>query len=204
MTDKLRYEKELLKKGYKMIAGVDEAGRGPLAGPVVAACAIMGLDKIIEGVDDSKKLSSKKRAALLEKITREAVCLNVGVVWHDVIDEINILNAAKLAMEKAINGMETEPGYVLCDAIESLNIKQEMSGIIKGDALSYVIGAASIVAKEHRDAIMLEYAKKYPVYGFERNKGYGTKEHIEALLEYGPCEIHRATFIKKIMAAAHG
>ena len=204
MTDKLRYEKELLKKGYKLIAGVDEAGRGPLAGPVVAACVIMDLERIIEGVDDSKKLSAKKREALLERICSEAVCWSVGVVYEAEIDRINILNAAKLAMAEAVKGMEIQPDFVLCDAISRLDIPQDMMGIIKGDSLSYSIGAASIIAKQHRDKIMMDYAEKYPVYGFEQHKGYGTKQHREALLEYGPCEIHRATFIKKIMASRNG
>jgi len=204
MIDKLKYERELLNKGYKRIAGMDEAGRGPLAGPVVAACAIMNLDKIIEGVDDSKKLSFKKREALLNRITAESICYNVGVVAEDVIDKINILNATKLAMANAVNGMKIAPDFVLCDAIGILDIKQDMMGIIKGDALSYVIGAASIIAKQHRDKIMIEYAKEYPVYGFERHKGYGTKYHREALLEHGPCAIHRTTFLKKILAVQNG
>ena len=204
MADKLKFEKELKSRGYKLIAGVDEAGRGPLAGPVVAACVIMDLDSIIEGVDDSKKLSAKRRGQLLTRICAEAVCWSVGVVDESEIDRINILNASKLAMAKAVNGMAIKPDFVLCDAINRLDIPQEMMGIIKGDALSYSIGAASIIAKQHRDKIMTEYADKYPAYGFGQHKGYGTKQHREALLEHGPCAIHRATFIKKIMAERNG
>lgn len=204
MEDKLRYERELSERGYKAIAGVDEAGRGPLAGPVVAACVILDLNKIIEGVDDSKKLSFAKREKLLGTITEQAVCYGVGVVGEKKIDEINILNATKKAMSEAVCSMSIKPDFVLCDAIGDLDIPQDMMGIIKGDSLSYLIGAASIIAKQHRDKLMIEYADKYPVYGFERHKGYGTKQHREALLMHGPCEIHRATFIQKIMALRNG
>ena len=175
-----------------------------LAGPVVAACVIMDLDKVIVGVDDSKKLSAKKRGKLLERICDEAICWSVGVVGEAEIDRINILNAAKLAMAEAVRGMDIQPDFVLCDAIDTLDIQQDMMGIVKGDALSYLIGAASIIAKQHRDKIMIDYADKYPVYGFERHKGYGTRQHREALLEHGPCAIHRATFIRKILAAKDG
>ncbi len=204
MEDKLIYERGLLDKGYKLIAGIDEVGRGPLAGPVVAACVIMDLENIIEGIDDSKKLSFKKREELLGKIFDSAVCYNIGMVDEKEIDEINILNATKKAMAQAVNGMKRSPDFVLCDAIKTLNIKQDMMGVIKGDLLSYSIGAASIIAKQHRDKLMIEYAKDFPVYGFEKHKGYGTKYHRQALIEHGPCEIHRASFIKKIMAAQNG
>ena len=204
MTDKLTYERELMGRGYKLIAGVDEVGRGPLAGPVVTACVIMDLENIIDGIDDSKKLSFKKREMLLEKIMSQSVCVNIGIFDEKEIDKINILNATKKAMSDAINGMKTQPDIVLCDAIDKLNVGQEVLGIVKGDALSYTIGAASIVAKQYRDKMMIEYAKQYPEYGFEKHKGYGTKQHVEALLEYGPCPIHRASFIRKIMERKNG
>jgi ribonuclease HII len=204
MNDKLHYERELLSRGYKYIAGVDEVGRGPLAGPVVAACVIMDLQKIVEGVDDSKKLSEKKRERLLGEIKNGAVCYCVGVVDEREIDRINILNATKKAMAEAINSMEIAPDYILCDAIDSLDITQEIMGIVKGDSLSYSIGAASIIAKQTRDSMMIDYAEIYPEYGFERHKGYGTAQHRKALVEYGPCAIHRATFIRKILGKADG
>lgn len=204
MIEKLSYEHELRHKGYKAIAGVDEVGRGPLAGPVVAACVILDLDDIIEGIDDSKKLSLKKREALFDEITDKAVCYGIGIVDERTIDEINILQATKLAMEKAVLNMQIQPDFILCDAISSLKIPQQMMGIIKGDSLSYLIGAASIIAKQTRDKMMIDYANEHPEYGFERHKGYGTVYHREALLKYGPCELHRNTFIKKILAAQNG
>lgn len=201
--DKLAYERKLSEQGYTKIGGIDEAGRGPLAGPVVAACAIMDLSNLIEGIDDSKKLSHKKRAMLLEMIKGNAVSYGVGIVDIDMIEEINILNATKLAMVKAYEATDIKPGYVLCDAVKDLNIPIRQEAIIKGDSLSYSIGAASIIAKETRDDIMIEYDKKYPEYGFAQHKGYGTKQHIEALKKYGPCEIHRRSFLKKILGEAY-
>ncbi len=200
MSDKLAFERELLQKGYKYIGGVDEVGRGPLAGPVVAACVVMNLEDIIEGIDDSKKLSFKKREVLLKQIMEKAVCYSIGMADEKIIDEINILNATKKAMEQAVNSMKIAPDFILCDAIKKLNIKQDMMGIIKGDELSYSIGAASIIAKQYRDKMMIEYAKDFPEYGFEKHKGYGTKQHREALLEHGACNIHRMTFLTKILA----
>jgi ribonuclease HII len=181
MIEKLSYEHELRSKGYKVIAGVDEVGRGPLAGPVVAACVILDLDDVIEGVDDSKKLSLKKREALFDEITDKAICYGIGIVDQRTIDEINILQATKLAMEKAVKSMEIQPDFILCDAISTLNIPQQMMGIIKGDSISYLIGAASILAKQTRDKIMIDYANEHPQYGFEKHKGYGTIYHREAL-----------------------
>lgn len=204
MIDKLAYEREILSKGYKYIAGIDEVGRGPLAGPVVTACVIMDLENIIEGIDDSKKLSFNKREKLLTEIIEKSICYSIGVVDEKEIDSINILNATKKAMVQAVNGMEIQPDYVLCDAIDSLDIKQEIMGIIKGDSLSYTIGAASIIAKQYRDKLMIEYANEFPQYGFEKHKGYGTKYHREALLMHGPCRIHRKSFITKIMASQNG
>ncbi|MBN2880066.1 MAG: ribonuclease HII [Clostridia bacterium] len=201
--DKLDYERKIIKQGYTKIGGIDEAGRGPLAGPVVAACAIMDLSSIIEGVDDSKKLSHKKRAILLEMIKKSAVSYGVGIVDIEVIEKINILNATKLAMVEAYEHMDIKPEYVLCDAVKDLNIPVRQEAIIKGDSLSYSIGAASIIAKETRDDIMIQYDKIYPEYGFAQHKGYGTKQHIAALKKYGPCEIHRKSFLKKILGDAY-
>ncbi len=200
-TRKLEIEKSLIKKGYIKIAGIDEAGRGPLAGPVVAACTIMDLGSLIEGIDDSKKLSHKKRSLLLEQIFENAVTYGVGIVDVETIERINIYQAAKLAMKMACENMKTVPDYVICDAMKDLDIKYPQEGIIKGDSKSYTIGAASIIAKETRDNIMIEYDKAYPEYGFAQHKGYGTKQHVEALKKYGPCEIHRPSFLKKILGS---
>ncbi|MEX1376382.1 MAG: ribonuclease HII [Eubacteriales bacterium] len=196
---KLEYENRLKKQGYVNIAGIDEAGRGPLAGPVVAACVIMDTEKIIDGIDDSKKISHKKRAMLLEKIYENAIAYGVGIVDVETIERINIYQAAKLAMEIACKSMKKSPDYVLVDAMKNLDIDHPQEAIIKGDSKSYSIGAASIIAKETRDEIMIEYDKKYPEYGFAKHKGYGTKEHRDALKEYGMCEIHRPSFLKKIL-----
>lgn len=201
MSSKLEYENRLIEEGYTLVAGIDEAGRGPLAGPVVAACAIMDLDNIIEGIDDSKKLSHKKRAALLEEIKEKAIAYGVGIVGIDKIEEINIYQATKLAMKLACENMKINPDYVLCDAMKDLDIPYKQEAIIKGDSKSYSIGAASIVAKETRDNIMIEYDKTYPEYGFAQHKGYGTKQHVAALKEHGMCEIHRPSFLKKILGS---
>lgn len=194
--DKLKFEKEEQQKGKLLIAGVDEVGRGPLAGPVCVACVIMPLDDLIEGVDDSKKLSEKKREELFEKIKEKAICHSIKMVDEQTIDKINILEATKLAMKNAIESMEIKPDIVLIDAINKLDVDVEIRGIIKGDALSYSIGCASILAKVTRDRFMCELAKEYPEYGFEKHKGYGTKAHIEALKQYGPCIYHRLSFLK--------
>lgn len=194
--DKLLFEHEEQEKGHFLIAGVDEVGRGPLAGPVCVACVMMPLDDIIEGVDDSKKLSEKKRELLFEQIKEKAICYSIQMVDEQTIDKINILEATKLAMKNAINSMDVKPDIVLVDAINKLDVETEIRGIIKGDALSYSIGCASILAKVTRDKLMCELAKEYPEYGFEKHKGYGTKQHIEALKEYGPCIYHRLSFLK--------
>ena len=195
-VDKLLYEKQEQEKGNFLIAGMDEVGRGPLAGPVCVACVIMPLDDIIEGVDDSKKLSEKKRNELFEKIKEKAIAYQIEMVDEQKIDEINILEATKLCMKKAVEGLTLKPDVVLVDAISKLDISVPIRGIIKGDALSYSIGCASILAKVTRDNFMCEIAKEYPEYGFEKHKGYGTKVHIEALKEIGPCEYHRLSFLK--------
>ena len=160
--DKLEYERQLLNKGYKYICGVDEVGRGPLAGPVVCAAAIMPLDDIIEGIDDSKKVSAKKREALSELIQEKAVACNICRVEPETIDEINILEATKLCMKNAVEGLKVKPDFVITDGNMTLDISIPQASIIKGDALSYSIGAASIAAKVFRDKLMDEYAKIYP------------------------------------------
>ncbi len=195
--DKLHYERELAEKGYKYVCGVDEVGRGPLAGPVTCAAVIMRLDDIIDGVDDSKKLTPKKRARLAELIRENVVACNICCVEPQVVDEINILEATKLCMKRAVEGLEIKPDFVLVDGNMRLDIAFPQMSVIKGDALSYTIGAASIVAKEYRDALMNKYAEIYPAYGFERNKGYGTAEHVAAIKEAGICAVHRRSFTKK-------
>lgn len=195
-VDKLLYEKQEQEKGRFLIAGVDEVGRGPLAGPVCVACVMMPLDDIIEGVDDSKKISEKKREQFFEEIKEKAICYSIQMVNEQIIDEVNILEATKLAMKNAIESMDVKPDVVLVDAISKLDVDAEIRGIIKGDALSYSIGCASILAKVTRDRLMCDLAKEYPEYGFEKHKGYGTKQHIEALKEYGPCVYHRLSFLK--------
>ena len=197
--EKLQYENALQAQGYRYIAGVDEVGRGPLAGPVVCAAVIMPLndDELIVGVDDSKKLSEKKRETLAEEIKRKALCYTVVEIDEKTIDEINILEATKLGMKKAIESLEISPDVVLTDGNMTIDIVHKQKSVVHGDALSYSIGAASIVAKVHRDKLMDEYAKEYPAYAFEKNKGYGTAAHIGAIKEYGLCPIHRRTFTKK-------
>lgn len=195
IEEKKKYEKIYYDMGKYLVAGVDEVGRGPLAGPVVCACVIMPFDCKIEGIDDSKKLSEKKREMLYDQIIKCAVAYNVEYVFQDEIDDINILNATKKCMSKAINNLSVKPDVVLVDAVTGLNTDCELMSIIHGDALSYNIGASSIVAKVSRDRFMNELDKKYPQYGFAKNKGYGTKAHMDALREFGPCEVHRKSFI---------
>lgn len=200
--DKLAYERALQKKGLKLIAGIDEVGRGPLAGPVVCAAVIMPLgdEDIICGVDDSKKLSCKKREALNEQILKKALCYCVCKIEPEEIDKINILEATKKCMAQCVSGLKLRPHAVLVDALKIDCGGAECVSIIKGDALSYSIGCASIVAKVYRDKLMEEYAEQYPDYLFEKNKGYGTKAHINAIKEKGPCQIHRRSFIKNFWA----
>lgn len=196
--EKLVIERALLAKGVKYVAGVDEVGRGPLAGPVVCAAVIMPLDEglLVEGVDDSKKLSAKKREALSEKIQSTALAYTIVEIDEKTIDEINILEATKLGMKKAIEGLKITPDTVLTDGNMKIDISLPQTSVVHGDALSYSIGAASIVAKVYRDKLMDEYAEKYPQYAFEKNKGYGTAAHIAGIKEYGLCPIHRKTFTK--------
>ncbi len=195
--DKLVYERELAALGAKYICGVDEVGRGPLAGPVVCAAVIMPLDDIIEGVDDSKKLSAKKRAALSGQIINKAVAYAICRVEPQVIDEINILQATRLCMKNAVESLKITPDFVLTDGNMTLDISVPQKSIIKGDALSYSIGAASIIAKVYRDNLMDGYAEIYPEYAFADNKGYGTKAHIQAIMRVGLCPVHRRSFTKK-------
>lgn len=193
----LDYEK---KYEGKLIAGIDEAGRGPLAGPVVCACVIMPLEKdlMLEEINDSKKLTEKKREKLFDQILERAIGYSIVEIDEKTIDEINILNATKLGMKRALEGLKINPDIVLIDAVKiESEIPQE--NIIKGDALSYNIASASILAKVHRDRLMIGLDEKYPQYGFAKHKGYGTKVHIEALKQHGKCEIHRDSFIKNFV-----
>lgn len=194
-VNKLEFENKYLLKGYKYIAGVDEVGRGPLAGPVVCASVIMDLDNIIEGIDDSKKLSLKKRELLFDKIINNAIAYSICEISPEEIDKINILEATKKCMKNAVDSLSVKPDILLVDAVKT-DFSVEYEAIIKGDFKSYTIGAASILAKVYRDRLMAKYAETYKDYGFERNSGYGTKEHIEKIKEIGPCKIHRRTFIK--------
>lgn len=190
-------ERELWAQG-RAVAGMDEVGRGPLAGPVVTACVSMDADHLIPGVNDSKKVSEKKREKLYERIMAEALYAKVG--WRDpqAIDEVNILNATRQAMEEC--AADFSGSIILIDAVQGLRLPCEGRSIIHGDAVSYMIAAASIVAKVTRDRYMIEMDAQYPMYGFARNKGYGTAEHIAALQAYGPCPIHRRTFIEKFVS----
>ena len=193
--DNLQYEKKHLSSGKKYIAGVDEVGRGPLAGPVVCASVIMPLDDIIEGVTDSKKLTEKKREQLAVLIKEKAICYSIKEIWQEEIDQINIINAVKKCMTDAVNSLEITPDITLVDGVDT-NLPINAEYIIKGDFNSYTIGCASILAKVYRDNLMVDFAKEYPGYGFEKHKGYGTKTHIEKIKEIGPCKLHRKTFIK--------
>ena len=197
IEEKLVFERECLAQGKKYIAGVDEVGRGPLAGPVVCASVIMPLDdeSLIMGIDDSKKLSEKKREELSAKILEKAIAYKICLVDNERIDQINILNATKECMCECVNALAVKPDVLFVDALK-LDVDVEQKSLIGGDAKSYTIGAASIIAKVYRDRLMLEYDEKYPEYGFAKNKGYGTKAHIDAIKGVGPCPIHRRTFIK--------
>ncbi|MDD6994660.1 MAG: ribonuclease HII [Candidatus Borkfalkiaceae bacterium] len=198
-AEKLIYERELIANGARYIAGVDEVGRGPLAGPVVCAAVIMPLDTalLIGGVDDSKKLSAAKREKLSALIKERAIAYSIAEVPPERIDEINILQATRQGMREALLALKIKPDAVLTDGNMTLDIPFFQRSIVHGDALSYSIGAASIIAKVYRDSLMSELAVTYPAYGFEKNKGYGTAEHIAAIREVGLCSVHRRTFTKK-------
>ena len=194
------FENKLYKTGLTYIAGIDEAGRGPLAGPVTVGAVIMRPDSFIEGINDSKKISESKREKLYEQITNEAISWSVGIVDQKEIDELNILNATKKALTQAIEGLETKPDRILVDALEHIDTKGvPYTSIIKGDAKVYSISCASIIAKVTRDRIMREYDEVYPQYGFAKHKGYGTAAHIEAIKKYGLTPIHRKTFCKNFI-----
>ncbi len=189
------YEKAARAEGYQLIAGIDEVGRGPLAGPVVTAAVILDPNVPILGLDDSKKLSPKKRAALKLEIEEKAIAIGIGILDEKTIDRINILEATKEAMRQAVRKLDPQPEIVLIDAVHLEGLPCPQKSIIKGDAQSVSIAAASIVAKETRDAMMAVYDEIYPGYGFAQHKGYGTKAHIDAIKALGPCPIHRRTFI---------
>lgn len=192
-------ENEYREKGFNIICGVDEAGRGPLAGPVYAAAVILSSDCVIEGLNDSKKLTEKKREALFDEIKEKALAYGIASADEKEIDEINILNATFLAMKRAIDSLSVKPDLALIDGNQKPHTDIEEVTVIKGDAKSMSIAAASVLAKVSRDRFMLEMAEKYPQYEFARHKGYGTKLHYEKIAQYGVCDIHRRTFLKKIL-----
>lgn len=197
--DWLEYENKAKAKGYTAICGVDEAGRGPLAGPVCAAAVILPDDTIIEGVNDSKKLSEKKREALFDVIISSVRSYSIAYATVDEIENMNILNATMLAMKRAVDGLNVKADYAMIDGNRLPNLDIDSEFIIKGDAKSMSIAAASILAKVSRDRLLYEYAKEYPQYHFDKHKGYGTKAHVEALKKYGPCPYHRLSFLGKIL-----
>lgn len=195
LTNLKQIEQELYQKGFKNICGIDEAGRGPLAGPVVVAGVIMPKDSMIEGINDSKKVSEKKREKLYDLIIEEAISYSVAIIGQDVIDDINILNATKQGVTRVVEELDVKPDLILVDALTHINTKGiPYDSIIKGDAKCYSIAAASILAKVTRDRIMRQWDEIYPQYGFVAHKGYGTAKHIAAIKEYGLCPIHRKTF----------
>lgn len=196
--DWLQYENQAYDKGFVNICGVDEAGRGPLAGPVCAAAVILPKGKIIEGVNDSKKLTEKKREKLFDVIKKEATAYSIGWASVEEIEKINILNAAMLAMKRAVEGLEVKADFAYIDGNKTPDLNIPCEAIVKGDANSMSIAAASILAKVSRDRLMIDYAKEYSEYGFEKHKGYGTKAHNEAILQYGVTPIHRMSFLKKL------
>lgn len=194
----LEFENNAYEKGYTAVCGVDEAGRGPLAGPVCAAAVILPKDMIIEGVNDSKKLSEKKRDALYDVIKEKALSYSIAFATVEEIEEINILNATMLAMKRAVEGLDVPADFAYIDGNRLPDLSIPCEYLIKGDARSMSVAAASILAKVTRDRLMLDFAKQYPEYKFEKHKGYGTKVHMDAIREFGPCEIHRRSFLKKL------
>ena len=194
------FELEASDAGYKIVCGVDEAGRGPLAGPVCAAAVILGDDAHIEGINDSKKLSEKKREVLYSVITEKALAYSVAFATVEEIEQHNILNATYIAMNRAIDNLKIKPDFALIDGNRVPHgISVPCKTVVKGDAKSTSIAAASILAKVTRDRLLLEYDKKYPEYNFAKHKGYGTAEHIAAIKEHGICEVHRPSFLKKLI-----
>ena len=198
VMDLWKFEKEVFQKGYQLVAGIDEVGRGPLAGPVVAAAVILPKELFIEGINDSKKVSKGKRDSIYNIIQKEAVGIGIGIVDNDTIDRINILNATKLAMSIALKKIDVPPQYLLIDALELSDINIKQNAIIGGDGKSISIAAASIIAKVTRDRMMEEYHNLYPNYDFHVHKGYGTVNHYEAIKKYGATPIHRRTFLKNL------
>ena len=197
LTKLKEIEKDLYNKGFKNICGIDEAGRGPLAGPVVVAGVIMPQDSMIEFVNDSKKVTEKRREKLYDVIRQEAISYSIAVIEQNVIDEINILNATKQGVMEVIDGLDVKPDLILVDALEHINTRGiPYEPLVKGDSRCYNIAAASILAKVTRDRIMRQWDEIYPQYGFLSNKGYGTAKHIAAIKEYGLCPIHRISFTK--------
>lgn len=192
------YERQCYSQGYKLVAGIDEVGRGPLAGPVLAAAVILGEGVVIPGVNDSKKLSEAKREYLYEEIKAKALAIGVGMAEVELIDEINILNATYVAMKQAISALSVEPDYLLLDAVTLKDVHIKQQGIIKGDSLSLSIAAASIIAKVERDRLISAYDSIYPQYNFSKHKGYGTKEHMDCIRKYGLLPVHRRSFTKNI------
>lgn len=200
LTKLKEIEKEFHEKGIKYICGIDEAGRGPLAGPVCVASVIMPENSMIEGVNDSKKVSEKKREMLYDKIIEEAISYSVAIISEKEIDEINILNATKKGLTQSIAGLNVKPELILVDALDKIDtLGIPYKPIIKGDALAYSISAASILAKVTRDRIMRQMDEIYPEYGFAGHKGYGTAKHIAAIKEFGLCDIHRRSFTKNFI-----
>lgn len=195
-----KIEDDLYAQGTNYICGIDEAGRGPLAGPVVVASVIMPKDSMIEGVNDSKKVSEKKREKLYEEIIENAISYSVGIVDQKEIDRVNILNATKAGLTQSIKGLNVKPDIILVDALKGIDtLGIPYNSIIKGDAKCYSIAAASIIAKVTRDRIMRQWHEIYPQYNFIQHKGYGTAAHIAAIKEYGLCPLHRLSFVKKII-----
>lgn len=197
------YEKKLKINGCHVVAGLDEAGRGPLAGPVVAAAVVLGESFDVLGIDDSKKLSAMQRENLYEQILARSEACGIGMASVEEIDELNILNATKLAMKRALENLGIHPDHLLIDALQLEGVEADQTAIIKGDQKSLSIAAASILAKVTRDRLVDELSAKYPKYGFEQHKGYGTKAHCSAILKYGPTELHRKTFLRNLMSGEH-
>lgn len=189
-----QFERAAYAQGFTRLAGIDEAGRGPLAGPVVASAVILPRGLLISGLRDSKKLSPRMRDILMEEINRSALAIGIGIVDHKLIDEINILQATLLAAQKAVGSLQLAPDFLLLDALRLPSCHIPQQSIIRGDDSSLSISAASVVAKVTRDRLMLDYDREFPQYNFRSHKGYGTKAHLEAISAYGPCAIHRRTF----------
>lgn len=197
--DKLFYEKELWGKGYKLLAGVDEVGRGPLAGPVVAACVVFPMDMYLPEIDDSKKLSPQKREELYKEIKNKALDFGIGIVKEKEIDKLNILRASLKAMHKAVSSLKNRPDFLLIDGNQKIpELKLPQLPVVKGDSLSLSCAAASIIAKVERDNLMKKIHRKYPQFSFDQNKGYSSRKHLEALKNFGPCKVHRRSF-KRVM-----